>query len=91
MPIARVLPVLVADAMMACDASATGWGGWVGVGREVDVYANNFLANLREKAPPGVSLSAVNRAAHSGITVAGASQWNRLEGARPGGSSMRCA
>lgn len=72
MPIARVLPVLVADAMMACDASATGWGGWVGVGREVDVYANNFLANLREKAPPGVSLSAVNRAAHSGITVAGA-------------------
>ena len=72
MPIARVLPVLVADASMASDASATGWGGWIGIGSEAFRVTNQFVRNLMRRAPTGVSLTALCRAAHQGIEVAGA-------------------
>ena len=72
MPIAQVLPVLVAEAMMGSDASASGWGGWVGIGQEAFKLTNQFVKNLMEKAPGGVSLQSLCRTAHKGIAVAGA-------------------
>jgi hypothetical protein len=72
MPMARVLPVIVADATMASDASATGWGGWIGIGSEACRVTNQFVDNLMRKAPVGVSLTALCKAAHQGIEVAGA-------------------
>jgi hypothetical protein len=71
MPIAHLHPVMVCDAMLASDASATGWGGWVGIGSESLSLSNAFIANLRAATPKGVTVTEISRAARRGVEVAG--------------------
>jgi hypothetical protein len=89
MPIAHLHPVMICDAMLASDASATGWGGWVGIGSELISLSNAFIANLRAAAPKGVTVSEISRAARRGVEVAGSfsleqasrsSSWRELYG-----------
>jgi len=90
MPIAHLLPVIVGDVTLASDASATGWGGWIGVGSEASLASKTVLENLMKVAPAGVTLTEVARAARTGIEVAGSfteeqsrasSSWRELFGA----------
>lgn len=89
MPIASLHPTFVCDALLASDASATGFGGWMTVGCE-ETMRNAVVANLMKRAAPGVCVREVVRAAQNGIEVAGAftkeqaaksSSWRELYGA----------
>jgi hypothetical protein len=89
MPIASLHSTFVGDALLASDASATGFGGWMTVGCE-ETMRNSVVRNLLAKAPEGVRVHEVVRAARKGIEVAGAftawqaaksSSWRELFGA----------
>jgi hypothetical protein len=73
MPIARLHEELAFNGALATDASATGWGAWLGAFGE-DSQAHEFdrlLKNLKHLAPKGTSLRECELWARKGIEAFG--------------------